>query len=136
MKSITFLGVYDLKFDKESGLYLPLKFRERFSDSLCVIPQADGLNPHLCIYQSRHAMKSDVGEAGSRFLAIEGSKITVPLEMRAMSGLSERDCVMFGARNRIELWGVPHYERMMENAPTVRPKIDQILRGYQGHLTE
>ncbi|HLC20456.1 MAG TPA: hypothetical protein VJK72_06035 [Candidatus Nanoarchaeia archaeon] len=124
MKS--FLGTYERKFDEKSRLFIPPSLADKLGSSLYIVPCALGILPYLSMYRSKTELQHDTGtQLMIRRLVKDYSmsRITVPLEIRAKSGLTENDCVMIGARNRIEVWGHPHYERMMERAPNIRDLI-------------
>lgn len=114
-----FLGTHTPRLDEKGRLILPAKFREELQGGLVI---ARGKDRCLCVWSKAGFAESTVdfqrtayGEASARTQARlvfssasdeipdKQGRITVPPMLREYANL-RRDCVVIGARDRVEIW--------------------------------
>lgn len=120
-----FLGTHTPKIDEKGRFFLPAKFRDELADGLVITRAQDRC---LAIYpvaafveltSSIAAAPTSVKQVRDyqRMLAAGASdevpdkqgRITIPSQLRAYAGL-EKDIVVVGAINRVEVWNVAAWE--------------------------
>jgi MraZ protein len=124
-----FLGTHTPKLDDKGRFFLPAKFREELSDGLVITRQQDRC---LAIYP-RAVFEAEAAKAMSgsatvakvrdfqRMLASGASdekpdgqgRLTVPPHLRRYAQL-DREIVVIGAINRIEVWDAANWQRYAE----------------------
>ncbi|MFX4271326.1 division/cell wall cluster transcriptional repressor MraZ [Propionibacteriaceae bacterium Y1685] len=120
-----FLGTHTPKLDEKGRIFLPAKFRDELAEGLVITRAQDRC---LAIYprdtfaemtKSMVAAPTSVKQVRDfqRMLAASASdetpdkqgRITIPPQLREYAGL-DKDCVVVGAINRVEVWGVAAWE--------------------------
>ena len=129
-----FLGTYTPKLDEKGRLFLPAKFREELMAGLVV---TTGQERCLTVYKladfaeiAARVQAAPITVKGARdygrFLGANANqdtpdkqgRITIPPMLRGYAGL-DRDCVVIGAMNRVEIWDAAaweHYSSEQEQA--------------------
>ena len=114
-----FLGTHQPRLDEKGRLFLPAKYREELAGGVVITKGQD-----RCLYVWPREEFARITEAlrtapvtakavrdYSRVFFASASdevpdkqgRITVPAALRAYAGL-QRDCVVIGANNRLEIW--------------------------------
>ncbi|MDN5727335.1 MAG: division/cell wall cluster transcriptional repressor MraZ [Propionibacteriales bacterium] len=120
-----FLGTHTPKLDEKGRIFLPAKFRDELAEGLVITRAQDRC---LAIYprdtfvdmtKSMVAAPTSVKQVRDfqRMLAASASdetpdkqgRITIPPQLREYAGL-DKDCVVVGAINRVEVWGVAAWD--------------------------
>ncbi len=121
-----FMGTYTPKLDDKGRLFLPAKFRDQLAEGLVVTrgqefcltvwPMAD------FVELTRRAQEAPVTVKGARdytrFLFAGASeetpdkqgRISIPTMLREYAGL-QRDVVVIGVMNRIEIWDPARWQQ-------------------------
>jgi len=81
-----FLGTHFPKLDDKGRLFLPAKFRDELADGLVIT------------------------RGQERSLSVWPEREFVPPMLRDYAGL-DRDCVVIGAMNRVEIWNTENWNR-------------------------
>ena len=120
-----FLGTHQPRLDDKGRLILPAKFRDGLSDGVVITkgqerclniwPRAEFESQTVGLAASPMTPKTD--RDFSRLLFASASdevpdkqgRVTVPPGLRAYAGL-DRDVVVIGANNHVELWDVAAWE--------------------------
>ncbi len=123
------LGTHSYQLDAKGRISLPGRFREALQEGAYLTLGQDG-----CLYVFPHSVwervseevdaasiSSAEGRAYSRIffgsaegLAPDGQgRLTIPLRLRQAAGI-EREAVVLGVRDRIEIWGKPAWDRYSE----------------------
>lgn len=115
-----FLGTHSPRLDEKGRIFLPAKFRDELSEGLVVTrgqerclyvwPSAE-FRSHVSRQLERTPVTNKRGRDYVRMLSASASaetadrqgRITLPPALRQYAGL-ERDCVVVGAINRVEIW--------------------------------
>lgn len=124
-----FLGTHTPKLDDKGRFFLPAKYREELKEGLVITRQPDRC---LAIYPmaeyEAEAAKAIAGSASlakvrnfQRMFASGASdekpdaqgRLTIPPHLRNYAGL-ERDIVVIGAINRLEVWDAAQWQRYAE----------------------
>jgi MraZ protein len=126
-----FMGTYTPKLDDKGRLFLPAKFRDRLSEGLVV---TQGQENCLVVWPSdvfaeeadRAAARPMTNRAARRYARVlfaggdEGTpdkqgRIGIPAHLRDYAGL-ERDVVVIGVRDRLEIWNPDRWREFQEDA--------------------
>ena len=126
-----FMGTYTPKLDEKGRLFLPAKFRDRLSEGIVV---TQGQESCLVVWPSdvfaeeaeRAAARPMTNRAARRYARVlfaggdEGKpdkqgRIGIPAHLRAYAGL-ERDVVVIGVRDRVEIWNPARWQEFQEDA--------------------
>jgi MraZ protein len=115
----TFLGTHTPRLDEKGRLFLPAKFRDELAEGLVVTRGQE-----RCLYvwptpeferlteQMRQAPVTNKSARDYLRMLFAGAsdetpdkqgRVTIPPMLREYAGL-ERDCVVIGAMNRVEIW--------------------------------
>ncbi|HEY8457916.1 MAG TPA: division/cell wall cluster transcriptional repressor MraZ [Actinopolymorphaceae bacterium] len=121
-----FLGTHTPRLDDKGRLILPAKFRDELAEGLVVTRGQE-----RCLYvwpmaefarlteQMRQAPVTNKSARDYLRMLFAGAsdevpdkqgRITIPPALRQYAGL-ERDCVVIGAMNRVEIWDAAAWER-------------------------
>ena len=114
-----FLGTHQPRLDEKGRLFLPAKYREDLAGGVVITKGQD-----RCLFvwpreefarlteKLRNAPVTDKASRDYSRVLFSGAsdelpdrqgRITVPAALRAYAGL-QRDCVVIGANNRLEIW--------------------------------
>ena len=128
-----FLGTHTPRLDEKGRVILPAKFRDELQGGLVITRGEEG-----CLYvwpkdgfagftqEFRSTAFGDPGRrAYARLLFSSASdeipdkqgRITVPPPLREHANL-QRDCVVIGAMERVEIWDAQAWHDFERNAPT------------------
>lgn len=140
-----FLGTYEHSLDPKGRVILPAKFRERLEPGAYLAKSLDGC---LALYDAeefqkvamamqeqarrgaveRNAVRSFAAGAAEATPDKQG-RISIPQHLRAFAGL-EREVVVTGAINRIEIWDATKWREIDAEAErsltAARPGLDDI----------
>lgn len=121
-----FLGTYTPRLDDKGRIFLPAKFRDELSEGLVVTrgqerclylwPSADfrsftsGLRKDSVTNRSNRDFMRMLFAGASAETADRQGRVTLPPMLRSYAGL-ERDCVVIGAYNRVEIWDAAAWQR-------------------------
>jgi MraZ protein len=137
-----FLGTHQPRLDDKGRLILPAKFRDQLLDGVVITK-----GPERCLYiWPRAEFESQTAGRGaspltakptrdpSRLLFASASdevpdkqgRVTVPPNLRAYAGL-ERDVVVIGANNHVELWDTGAWDAYLASQDDVFPdEVDEV----------
>jgi transcriptional regulator MraZ len=121
-----FLGTHTPRLDEKGRLFLPAKFREELAEGLVVTrgqerclyvwPAAEfraftaGLRKDsVTVRKNRDFMRMLAAGASAESADRQG-RVTLPADLRQYAGL-DRDCVVIGAYNRVEIWDAGAWQR-------------------------
>jgi MraZ protein len=120
-----FLGTHTPKLDEKGRLFLPAKFRDELSEGLVITRWQDrclAIWPMAVFVEQTQALRAASATNKQvrdyqRMLASGASdetmdkqgRITIPPHLRSYAGL-DKDCVVVGAMNRIEIWDQAAWE--------------------------
>ena len=126
-----FLGTHTPKLDDKGRLFLPAKFRDELAEGLVV---TKGQERCLSVFPldefERISGKLRAGAVSSKpmrdysrvFFASASDevpdrqgRITIPPALREYAGL-DRDCIVTGMNNRVEIWNAEAWARYLEAA--------------------
>ncbi|MEZ0580988.1 division/cell wall cluster transcriptional repressor MraZ [Nocardioides sp. MH1] len=126
-----FMGTYTPKLDEKGRLFLPAKFRDRLAEGIVV---TQGQESCLVVWPSdvfadeaeRAAARPMTNRAARRYARVlfaggdEGKpdkqgRIGIPAHLRDYAGL-ERDVVVIGVRDRLEIWNPTAWREFQEDA--------------------
>ena len=134
-----FLGTHTPKLDDKGRLILPAKFRDELADGLVITRFQERclaiwpVATFVEVAQSiRGATSSQQVRDYQRMLASGASdetpdkqgRITIPPHLRAYSGL-DRDCVVVGAINRVEVWDATTWEQYAAQKESAYAEMDE-----------
>ena len=134
-----FLGTHTPKLDEKGRLILPAKFRDELADGLVITRFQERclaiwpVATFVEVAQSiRGATSSQQVRDYQRMLASGASdetpdkqgRITIPPHLRAYSGL-DRDCVVVGAINRVEVWDAATWEQYAAQKESAYAEMDE-----------
>ncbi len=121
-----FLGTHTPKLDEKGRLILPAKFREELSAGLVITRAQDrclAIYPMTAFIEMTASIQAAPTSVKSvrdfqRMLAAGASdetpdkqgRITIPTQLRDYAGL-DKDCVVVGAINRVEVWDAAAWEQ-------------------------
>ena len=133
-----FLGTHTPKLDEKGRLILPAKYRDELTEGL-VITRFQERCLAIWPVATFAELVQGVGGASSsqqvrdyqRMLASGASdetpdkqgRITIPQHLRSYAGL-ERDCVVVGAINRVEIWDAVAWQRYEESKESAFADLD------------
>lgn len=140
-----FLGTHAPRLDEKGRLFLPAKFRDELAGGLVITKGQE-----RCLYvwpqeefarvteQLRTAPVTAKGTRDYQRVLFAGAsdevpdkqgRITIPPALRAYAGL-ERDCVVIGANNRVEIWDAAAWESYLaEQEPAFAALAEEVLPG-------
>ena len=134
-----FLGTHTPKLDEKGRLILPAKFRDELAEGLVITrfqerclaiwPVATFVEVAQAV---RGASSSQQVRDYQRMLASGASdetpdkqgRITIPPHLRAYAAL-EKDCVVVGAINRVEVWDSAAWERYSAEKESAYAEMDE-----------
>ncbi|MBV9205039.1 MAG: division/cell wall cluster transcriptional repressor MraZ [Actinobacteria bacterium] len=116
-----FLGSHSLRLDEKGRLILPAKYRDELAGGVVITKGQD-----RCLYVFSKAEFARLAEqlraagaqrsytrvffsSGFDDLPDKQGRITLPSALRSYAGL-QRDCMVIGADNRLEIWDAPAWE--------------------------
>lgn len=133
-----FQGDYIHNIDAKNRLFIPAKFREELGDSFVVCPSPDGC---LFVYTEEHwqqiaaqiAQKSSsridrIRQRNALFGVTTVSpdkqgRITLTPRLIEKAHL-QKEVMIFGMTNRIEIWDMERWNRMMDELPQSEDGMD------------
>ncbi len=140
-----FLGTHTPRLDEKGRLFLPAKFREELAEGLVVTRGQE-----RCLYvwptaefntfteQLRKAPVTNkrardfmrmLSAGASAEMADRQGRVTLPQLLRDYAGL-ERDCVVIGAFNRVEIWDAESWSSYSnEQEPAFADWSEEVLPG-------
>lgn len=141
-----FLGTHTPKLDEKGRFFLPAKFRDELADGLVITRSQDRC---LAIYPTEAfvAMTQQVSTAPTtlkqvrdfqRMLAAGASdetpdkqgRVTIPPMLRRYAGL-DKDIVVVGAINRVEVWDVAAWEEYSAQQESVFAEMnEEVFAGF------
>jgi len=141
-----FLGTHNPKLDEKGRFFLPVKYREAFSDGLVITRGEDRC---LAIYtpEAFSKMAEQVMSGPTtvksvrdlqRMLAANATdeapdrqgRVSIPAQLRAYAGL-DKDIVVVGAMTRVEVWDAAAWESY--STPQEQAFADMNEEVYPGH---
>ncbi len=140
-----FLGSHPLKLDDKGRLFLPAKFRDAMAGGvvvtrgqehcLYVFPKDEFFRnaerwqaAPLSNKEARDHLRVFLSGASDEIPDRQG-RITVPAALRSYASL-ERDCVVNGALNRLEIWALqPYLDYIADREPEFADRSQEVLPG-------
>ena len=134
-----FLGTHTPKLDEKGRLILPAKFRDELAEGLVITRFQERclaiwpIATFVEVAQSvRGASSSQQVRDYQRMLASGASdetpdkqgRITIPPHLRAYASL-EKDCVVVGAINRVEVWDAAAWEQYANAKESAFADLDE-----------
>ena len=120
-----FLGTHTPRLDEKGRLFLPARFRDELAggvvltqgqDRCLFVYTAEEFGRRAAAVQSASQATRAARDAARTFFSSafdqvpdKQGRITVPPGLRSYAGL-ERDCVVVGAGNRLEVWDLAAWE--------------------------
>jgi MraZ protein len=113
-----FLGTHFPKLDDKGRLFLPAKFRDELADGL-VITRGQEREFVQLTEQLKQAPITNKGARDYLRMLFAGAsnempdkqgRVTIPPMLRDYASL-DRDCVVIGAMNRVEIWNTENWNR-------------------------
>lgn len=140
-----FVGQFEHALDVKGRIVLPASFRASFDQSGFLIKGSEGclalLTPERFrnIAQTmasrseegdvRHrSAKRSFGAGASRVLPDKQGRIAVPEELRSFAQL-ERDCVIVGAIDEVEIWDSSRWQQITEVGDSLLESPDEFNNG-------
>jgi MraZ protein len=121
---VVFLGTHFPKLDDKGRLFLPAKFRDELAEGLVITrgqERALSVWPEAEFVQLTEQLKqAPITNKGARdYLRMlfagasnevpdKQGRVTIPPMLRDYAGL-DRDCVVIGAMNRVEIWNTENW---------------------------
>lgn len=121
-----FLGTHTPRLDEKGRLFLPAKFRDELSEGLVVTRGQEhclyvwptdefrafttGLRKDSVTNRKNRDFMRMLFAGASAESADRQGRVTLPPQLRSYAGL-ERDCVVIGAYNRVEIWDAEAWQR-------------------------
>ena len=136
---VVFLGTHTPKLDEKGRLILPAKFRDELADGLVITRFQERCLAIWPIATFVEVAQSVRGTSSSqqvrdyqRMLASGASdetpdkqgRITIPPHLRAYASL-EKDCVVVGAINRVEVWDAAAWEQYANAKESAFADLDE-----------
>jgi MraZ protein len=134
-----FLGTHFPKLDDKGRLFLPAKFRDELAEGLVITRFQERCLAIWPIATFVEVAQSVRGTSSSqqvrdyqRMLASGASdetpdkqgRITIPAHLRAYAAL-EKDCVVVGAINRVEVWDAAAWEQYASAKESAFADLDE-----------
>ena len=135
-----FMGTYTPKLDEKGRLFLPAKFRNRLAGGLvvtqgqekCLVvwPQdvfdaeADRVSARPMTSKSARAYTRMLFSSGSEGTLDKQGRIGIPTPLREYAAI-ERDVVVIGARDRLEIWNPTRWREYEEQALPEYADLDE-----------
>ena len=128
-----FLGTHTPKLDEKGRLILPAKYRDELAEGLVITRFQERclaiwpVQTFVGMAQAGRGAPSDQSHRDYQRMLASGAsdetpdkqgRVTIPQHLRTYAGL-ERDCVVVGAINRVEIWDAAawqSYEASKESA--------------------
>jgi MraZ protein len=140
-----FLGTHTPKLDEKGRLILPAKFRDELADGLVITRAQDrclAIWPVATFIEQTQALRNAPSSSKQvrdyqRMLASGASdetpdkqgRITIPPHLRTYAGL-DKDCVVVGAMNRVEVWDAAAWESYAGEQETAFAEMnDEVFPG-------
>ncbi len=140
-----FLGTHTPKLDEKGRLILPAKFRDELADGLVITRAQDrclAIWPAATFIEQTQALRNAPSSSKQvrdyqRMLASGASdetpdkqgRITIPPHLRTYAGL-DKDCVVVGAMNRVEVWDAAAWESYAGEQETAFAEMnDEVFPG-------
>ena len=140
-----YLGTYEHSLDTKGRVILPAKFRDRLENGAFLVRSIDGC---LSLFDGEefervaHEMQEQARRGATERNAVRSfaagaaeatpdrqGRITIPQHLRQFAEL-ERDVVVTGALNRIEIWNAAKWREVNAEAEralqSARPGLDDI----------
>ncbi len=121
-----FLGTHTPRIDEKGRIFLPARFRDELAEGLVVTrgqerclyvwPAAefrsftDGLRKESVTNRRNRDFMRMLAAGASAENADRQGRVTLPPVLRTYAGL-DRDCVVIGAYNRVEIWDAEAWQR-------------------------
>ena len=121
-----FLGTHTPRLDEKGRIFLPAKFRDELSEGLVVTRgQERCLNvwseSEFVSFTERFKALPVANKAGRDYVRMlfagasnetpdKQGRVTIPPMLRDYASL-DRDCVVIGAMNRVEIWNTENWNR-------------------------
>ena len=136
---VVFLGTHTPKLDEKGRLILPAKFRDELADGLVITRFQERCLAIWPIATFVEVAQSVRGTSSSqqvrdyqRMLASGASdetpdkqgRITIPPHLRSYASL-EKDCVVVGAINRVEVWDATAWEQYADAKESAFADLDE-----------
>lgn len=140
-----FFGEYYHSLDEKGRVILPAKFREMLADGLFITKSFDNC---LLVYTKQdwfelvdkvRALPTTKASVRNfqRFLigsAVEGEvsrqgRVSIPQNLREFGGL-DKDVVIVGVANKLEIWEKERYERFIDSAEQSRSEIAEEIAEF------
>ena len=138
-----FIGEYNHTIDAKGRLIVPAKYREELGESFYVMKGLDGclfaydreafldlkekmMTLPLSNKESRYLTRAFLGSAQESEFDKQG-RILIAAPLREHAGL-EKDVVLLGVGNRIEIWSKDRYENSEDNMD-----VDDIMAKLEEH---
>ena len=134
-----FLGTHTPRLDEKGRLILPAKYRDELADGLVITRFQERclaiwpIATFVEVAQSvRGASSSQQVRDYQRMLASGASdetpdkqgRITIPPHLRSYASL-EKDCVVVGAINRVEVWDATAWQQYAEQKESAFADLDE-----------
>lgn len=136
-----FLGTHTPKLDEKGRLILPAKYRDELADGLVITRFQERclaiwpMRAFVEVAQTvRGATSSQNVRDYQRMLASGASdetpdkqgRITIPPHLRTYAGL-DKDCVVVGAINRVEVWDAAAWEHYSEQKESAYAELNETV---------
>ncbi|NCO66800.1 MAG: cell division/cell wall cluster transcriptional repressor MraZ [Candidatus Aquicultor secundus] len=135
-----FFGEYYHSLDEKGRVILPVKFRDALADGLFITKSFDSC---LLVYtrkdwfervdeimskkpataEVRNYQRFVIGSAVEDEVSRQG-RISIPQNLRDFAGL-DRDIVIIGVANKLEIWAKERYERFIADAEKSASEIGE-----------
>ena len=142
-----FVGQFEHALDAKGRIVLPASFRVSFDESGFLIKGPEGclalLTPDrfrdIAQTMASRSVEGDVrhrsakrsfGAGAARVLPDKQGRIAVPEDLRAFAHL-ERDCVIVGAIDEVEIWDQSRWQEMTEVGDSLLESPDEFIDGEQ-----
>jgi MraZ protein len=138
---VFFLGTHTPKLDEKGRLFLPAKFRDSLAEGLVITRFQERclaiwpMETFAEIAQAaRGAASSQQVRDYQRMLASGAAsdtpdkqgRITIPPHLRTYAGL-DKDCVVVGAINRVEIWDAQAWENYAEEKESAYADLNETV---------
>ena len=140
-----FVGQFEHALDIKGRIVLPASFRSAFDESGFLIKGSEGCLALLTPARFRimaesmasrseggdvrhRSAKRSFGAGASRILPDKQGRIAIPEDLRSFAHL-ERDCVIVGAIDEVEIWDAVRWREATEVGDSLREAPDQFIDG-------
>jgi MraZ protein len=141
-----FLGTHQPRLDDKGRLFLPAKFREDLAPGLVI---TKGQERCLYVFTSagfaemteRMAAAPVTSKAARDYMRVlyagasdevpdKQGRVMIPAGLRTYAGL-DRDCVVIGANNRVEIWDPAMWETYLASQEQAFAELsEEVLPGF------